>query len=82
MTKKETIKYLKDIKDTFLYFPEHLMALDAAIEALKQPKQKKGKWVKQTELSESICSNCKKAPKTQFGCLPNYCPNCGAKMEE
>lgn len=43
MTRKEAIKYLKDAKDTFEYFPEHKEALNMAIEALKELEQKKGK---------------------------------------
>lgn len=39
-----------------------------------------GEWVKPSEFSDPICNQCKQAPKTLFGVLPNYCPNCGAKM--
>ena len=37
-------------------------------------------WIKATEFSQSYCSNCRLTPKTVFGRLPPYCPNCGKKM--
>ena len=37
-------------------------------------------WIKPTEHSQSYCSNCRLTPKTIFGKLPPYCPNCGVKM--
>lgn len=43
---------------------------------------KHGHWFKPSEMSENICSNCKKSTKTLFGVLSDYCPNCGAKMDE
>lgn len=39
-----------------------------------------GEWVKPSEFSDPICNQCRQAPKTLFGVLPNYCPNCGAEM--
>lgn len=37
-------------------------------------------WIRPTNYSQSYCSNCKLTPKTIFGMLPPYCPNCGKKM--
>jgi hypothetical protein len=37
-------------------------------------------WIKATNYSQSYCCNCRLTPKTIFGRLPPYCPNCGAKM--
>ena len=37
-------------------------------------------WFKPTSISQSFCSNCRLTPKTNFGWLPPYCPNCGKKM--
>ena len=37
-------------------------------------------WIKATEYSQSYCSHCRLSPKTVFGMLPPYCPNCGKKM--
>lgn len=87
MTKREAVKYLKDIKDTFLYFPEHLIALDAAIEALKQPKPKKGKWI---ECNNLMGDKYMLDTNTFFRCSlcahdvmrkTKYCSACGARME-
>lgn len=43
---------------------------------------KHGHWFKPSEMSENICSNCKRSAKNAFGILSDYCPNCGAKMDE
>lgn len=43
---------------------------------------KHGHWFKPSEMSENICSNCIKSTKTLFGVLSDYCPYCGAKMDE
>lgn len=64
----------RDKKDKFLE------AIGLAVIALQEPERKTGRWEKETEFSEWVCSNCKKSPKTILGVLPNYCPNCGAKM--
>lgn len=40
----------------------------------------RGKWVKPSEYSQVVCSRCGKTPKTLFGILPDFCPNCGADM--
>lgn len=43
--------------------------------------QREGKWIKPSPCSQEICDQCGKCPKLIFGMLPNYCPNCGAKMK-
>ena len=40
-----------------------------------------GRWHKPTPCSQEFCINCGLTPKTNFGWLPPYCPNCGAKMD-
>ena len=40
----------------------------------------KAEWIKATIYSQSYCSKCRLTPKTVFGMLPPYCPNCGSKM--
>lgn len=40
-----------------------------------------GRWHKPTPCSQEFCTNCGLTPKTNFGWLPPYCPNCGAKMD-
>lgn len=40
-----------------------------------------GRWHKPTPCSGEFCTNCLLTPKTNFGWLPPYCPNCGAQMD-
>ena len=40
-----------------------------------------GEWIKATPYSQEYCNQCGLTPKTIFGKLPPYCPNCGAKMD-
>lgn len=44
-------------------------------------KQSEGKWIKATPYSQEYCNQCGLTPKTIFGKLPPFCPNCGAKMK-
>lgn len=39
-----------------------------------------GKWIKATPHSQEYCNQCGLTPKMIFGILPDFCPNCGAKM--
>lgn len=93
MTREEAIDFLK------AYYPDSCYkllreAFDMAIEALKQPEQKRGEWrhlgvvegydiAGQRALAEKReCSECHF--KTNFiegHGLYAFCPNCGAKME-
>ena len=60
-------------------------AVDTAIEALKQPERKKGKWVFNETLGGWHCSECvATAPFLYMESLQHlsaYCPGCGAPME-
>ena len=38
-------------------------------------------WIKATPYSQEYCNKCGLTPKTLFGWLPPFCPNCGAKMQ-
>ena len=63
----------------------HTLGVLAAIEKTPTADVKEvrhGHWFKPSEMSENICSNCKKSAKTLFGVLSDYCPNCGAIMDE
>lgn len=82
MTREEAIKCLADAKEEFAYFHNHCVAFDMAIEALKQPEQKKAKWVFGTTMNRGWmkCSNCCVC-QTPCGTF-SYCPNCGAEMGE
>ena len=58
-------------------------SLELAIEALKQPEQKKGKWKGKPIAGYATvrCSVCNDVFLENAGRW-NFCPNCGAKMEE
>lgn len=47
----------------------------------KDRKQSVGKWIKATPYSQEYCNQCGLTPKTIFGKLPPFCPNCGANMK-
>jgi len=90
MTREEAIDVLKANYPDSCY--ELLReAVDMAIEALKQPEQKKGKWVKKADYGTTIfeCSCCHQVKPYEIGNSPDelifwdckYCPECGAKME-
>ena len=53
-------------------------AYSMAIEALKQPEQKKGTWMVNSGIG-TICSNC--FYKLETTGLLSKCPHCGAKMD-
>lgn len=62
-------------------------AFDIAIDLLKQPQRKKGKWIDRgwsgdgrgNSWHEWECSECKHITK---GAKWDFCPNCGARMKE
>ena len=43
-------------------------------------KVERGEWIKATPYSQEYCNKCGLTPKTIFGRLPKFCPNCGADM--
>ena len=80
MTNEEASKILHVL---WVYYHHYLTekeaeAVDMAIEALKQPEQKKGVWMMNTGLG-TMCSNC--YYKLETTGLPSKCPCCGANME-
>lgn len=88
LTTKDAITVLQNLQD-WLYFSSmnggtslQREAIDMAIKALKSqpsegPQRKKGKWI---HISEEIwkCDQCGEISC----CSPNFCPDCGAKMEK
>ena len=96
MTREETIKFLADKEhalrcalpfakgDWFDETMKEIIALNMAIEALRQDKRPKGRWIETCMADVYQCSNCKKATKMDEFCdsdiLRNFCPNCGADM--
>lgn len=78
MTREEASKILHALWRIYHHYltEKEAEAVDTAIKALKQPEQKKGKWIDLGGISE--CSICHE----RSCCAGNYCPDCGAKMEE
>lgn len=82
MTRDEAIVYIA-IEEAYIEdipgSDNTVKALEMAIEALKQPERKKGRWV--SYLKEGLkwkCSECGSRFTTPF----HYCPHCAAEMEE
>ena len=79
-----------DSEEGCYIYSDEIKALNMAIEALKQPEQKRGKWVNRYRAKWDrtlywfrACSEC---DFERDDCNSEkdtmYCPNCGAKMEE
>ena len=84
MTAEKAIEILSDVGDINRCCAEDAEALDMAIKALEQTRPK-GKWSRPSVVAMPYsfayeCPICR-----QWGNIqtfePNYCPNCGAKME-
>ena len=90
MAKKDVITELIAIKmflDSTTKDEKAKNAIDMAIEALKQPKQKKGKWIDidtETYTWMIKCDKCGhlRSMMSTNGIYPKFCENCGAKMGE
>ncbi|MCI9640441.1 hypothetical protein ACDL92_11890 [Ihubacter sp. mB4P-1] len=87
MTKQEAIDILGDMKTEGLMIgdqcvdvsPEEETAINLAIIALQEPEQAYGEWLEMSDLIyKYTCSICMHLVVTRY----NYCPHCGAKMEE
>lgn len=86
MTREEAIE---DIKHAVNWAKENderwcdgveIGSLELAIEALEQPEQKKGKWIKNEDGTWS-CSLCHSWISYDQHYYARYCLYCGAKME-
>ena len=81
----ELIKRLRhDAKAIFGYVNEDLLKAADAIEELQERKHGKWEWDHHNGYSYCSCCNSVSPHEDQYGeyCdTPNYCPNCGAKME-
>ena len=55
-------------------------SLDMAIEALRQPERKTGKWIPNSPVTMK-CDQCGFVIKDWDWHRFNFCPNCGAEME-
>ena len=82
MTREEAIK---DIEENILPIVGG-KSLRMAIDALRQPERKTGKWIPVTNGRGGFeCDQCHNyAPSYQDGVewLSGFCPNCGAEMTE
>lgn len=84
----ERIKFLSDHACNYYIGRENGVALEIALEALKQPERQKGKWIDATDTSGGDyyrCSECGTYIEKMYFAndyMVNFCPNCGAKMEE
>lgn len=72
-------------------YSDEIKALNMAIEALKQPERKKGKWILSDEQWQEdvnngnyrfICSECGKSDIHSKAVIVSFCWNCGAEMGE
>lgn len=96
MTKQDAIEYLLYMKHDVQAKSPMDIALDTAIEALKQPtiepEVRHGKWIEcdykhlehgfmETEPNAGLyCSNCRTAFQKKKMTYKQYCAACGAKM--
>lgn len=69
----EQVKWERDIATAQL--EEHGIAFGE-----KKTEVRRGEWIRATPYSQDYCNQCGLTPKTLFGRLPPFCPNCGAKM--
>ena len=90
MTREEAIKWVKFDLESWehqcLSYHPTKEALKMAIEALKQPEQKTGKWKVDWDWGIATCTNCNHDYDDAdngylLGNEMKYCPFCGAKME-
>lgn len=93
MTKQDAIEYLLYMKHDVQAKSPIDIALDTAIEALKQtaiePEVRHGQWSEiycYTEhgvaMADYECTNCGAEISKQRGNTPKYCEHCGADMRE
>ena len=86
MTNQEAIRNLKDIKEIiYEVFPmteeDKELSLDLAIKALEE--RPKGKWIEERDKrGHLITRKCPICKAFHDGMIINFCPNCGARMEE
>lgn len=92
MTKKDAIEYLLYMKhDVYAKSPMDI-ALDTAIEALKQPtiepEVRHGRWIEREcysvhgeEHADYECSHCRCIIERKKFCVPPWCQWCGTKMD-
>ena len=86
MTREDAIEYNKNLKmymkivdkdSECKFLEENYIALDMAIEALKQPIRLKGHWIK-----DGDDFKCDKCGHVEYRNGYNFCSSCGADMRE
>lgn len=85
MTRKDARILLEILRDWISSSDEDVTdeidALGVAIKALKQPEQKKGKWIVTGMFDDFLKCSCCGYKKPWNEDTFNFCPFCGAKME-
>ena len=86
MTKEEAIKVLEMVE---AHNPLTIEAKAMAIESLKKSAESTGHWIEHYNPEAEICmqhmsecSVCGKMICGRYNIYKNFCPNCGAEMEE
>lgn len=86
MTRKEAIKKLERLKNEFLEeyidYDDTASAYNLAIEALKEPEQKKGRWIVTGTFDDFLKCSCCGYKKPWNEDTFNFCPYCGVPMVE
>ena len=82
MTKEKAIQELKFILVGHPETSARGQAVLMAIEALKQPEQKKGKWIVTGMFDDFLKCSCCAYRKPWNQDIFNFCPNCGAEMRK
>ena len=91
ISRQEVLNKLNELDQQELYLPCYFK--EYIIEEVPSVQQKIGRWILDTTqfLPEYVCTNCKSrfplvASEGNYSTLccknMNYCPNCGAKMED
>ena len=91
ISRQEVLNKLNKLDQQELYLPCYFK--EYIIEEVPSVQQKIGRWILDTTqfLPEYVCTNCKSrfplvASEGNYSTLccenMNYCPNCGAKMED
>ena len=85
MTREEAIKIMTwrlSLLRDYCAGSREVEAVEMAIEALKQPEQKQGKWIVTGTFFDFLKCSCCGYKKPWNQDIFNFCPNCGARMEE
>ena len=82
---KQKVEHELDMQD--LYLPIHFFDVVDEMPTADVAEVKRGRWIVDREFGNDVMSGeqmviCSECGKGIFWGRQNYCPNCGAKMEE